>query len=277
MNILKLLLLLLPTSVRGAIYALCGAIATPWQRIMTDYLAWQNAARLDATTTWQVISLQHLLNERLLGAGQVGITIEDAPEGALYDFEINIPANVVYNPMLLTGLVHKYKLYGKRFNMGDNVYTYSSEWSEYVVEQALRTYGVQWSEYALEQAVRTYDVQWSGYVIEHALRTYNFEWSGYVVEQTMRYNDIRVNVVVAVEESEGIQGVIFYSFKSTYPIASDNFIVTYTYNGAGSYTKQIPLGATTSEDVQSDTATIIITGLSIESDAEYNYRIINKN
>ena len=253
MNILKLLLLLLPTSVRGAIYALCGAIATPWQRIMTDYLAWQNAARLDATTTWQVISLQHLLNERLLGAGQVGITIEDAPEGALYDFEINIPANVVYNPMLLTGLVHKYKLYGKRFNMGDNVYTYSSEWSEYVVEQAVRTYSFVWSEYVVEQAVRTYSFVWSGYVIEQDqhINYIHAHWDGYHI-----------------------------SFTSDYPVASRVDIdYKFTVNGQNyEYSSFILIGETESlDDYFLDTTLVVIDVLTPQSSGIQTYMIGNSN
>lgn len=124
----KLLLLLCPTFIRVGVISFAESVTAPLQDLYDDFRLWQMDIRLQSSTTCQVLYLETMLNYRLLGSLLRVIYITDG-DGISTDFVINVPEGVTYDSSQLNALVNKYKLYGKRFTVGQTNYTYEAIWT----------------------------------------------------------------------------------------------------------------------------------------------------
>jgi hypothetical protein len=161
----KLLLQLIPLSLRNGLGRIAEAVYKPLTTLYAAIQAYQRDIRLQAMSTCQVMYLETMLNYRLLGSFVRTIYITDG-DGLTADFVINVPptATVEYNR--LYALVDKYRLYGKRFTVGQAVLTYEFEWTGLVCEQSAQTFTFEWTGLVCEQVWQQYECTIGIYIDE---------------------------------------------------------------------------------------------------------------
>jgi len=140
----KLILLLLPTFLRDALNSLALSVIYPIQELFDKFEVWQNDIRLQASTTCQVIYIETMLNYKLLGTFERTIFITDSSDNE-FDFIVNVPTSVSVDYNRLIAIVNKYKLFGKRFNVGQSAYTFEVLWTDVVCERIYLEIGMHYS------------------------------------------------------------------------------------------------------------------------------------
>ena len=208
-DFLKLLQLLTPQPIREAKYALHYAVSNVFVSLYTAWKAWQRDMQLQAVTTCQVMYLETMLNYRLLGEFTRSIYITDG-DVVTADFVINVPVGTNVDYKRLYALVDKYRLYGKRFTVGQDAYTYQFEWTGMVCE--INT--------------QTYQFEWTGMVCETNPQTFSFEWTGMVCEKV--WDKWECSISVYTDEEHSGQHLVLASTRVTTNI---QVLVVYCFGG----------------------------------------------
>jgi hypothetical protein len=145
---------------------------------------------LQAGTTCHVISLEFYLNYKLLNSTLRTIYITDG-DGITTDFVINVPTGITVDYTQLSAIVNKYKMFGKRFSIGQLNITYTTQWTHPLCELEPKKYNPVelWFPDMLHLGVKTNHATDSDVVVNVLVGAY---WQSYYVWIPAAYHDFTI-------------------------------------------------------------------------------------
>ena len=230
----------MPTFLRaGILQALLNAIATPFNSLFTSFRAWQADVSLQAAITCQVMYLEAILNYRLFGNFLRTIYITDG-DGTTFDFIVNITPGATVNGQMLISLIEKYKLQGKRYQIGQSTVSYTTTWGDMVCQLQELVYTAEWSDPVCQQAV--------------ALQNNIIYWS----------NNAPQEIMVNAQYSTPARSTLTIEFQCNMSDGTTQFV----------YITLLPTDIYAYGNTTGKTATIssaVLKSITPSSDANYNY------
>lgn len=260
MNIdfIKLINLLLPTSLRSGLTDIIKACASALTSIYASWQSWYADIVLQSAITCQVMYMELIINYRIFGNYNRTIYITDGDQVTV-DFIVNVPQGVTYNVQLLIGLLEKYKATGKRYMIEQTQFVYEINWTDFVCEKINQAYEVSWIDFVCEKISSTeitFDISYDFYLCQ---------------KEVVNLIDNQITVIANV--INGIQTRI--NATAEFAVTSDVTITVHFANTGNEYTVLIPYGSVSgSRDSGSlETGEFSLTNVSPVSDDIYTYKI----